>query len=289
MLRVYARTNTFRDSAKFAKVSRQTWTTRWYELGLPSPKTTRINTSEEDLQKFEVAVVSDLHWGSIYQQKTVFDSFIIDCRDRGISTLINCGDTIEGLMARPYHDEVRFLHTTSDFEHYVQKHYPVFEHSYIINGNHETSLQKFEWRYNFCKEIAIRRKDIIYVEPCSLIKGPGGVKFCLHHGGSCAAPGESRNARIKNKTLQLMSEGCCAQIFLYGHCHSRFVVPSYMDSTIIGVGCFQAPDPFTIKSFGGADICGLILSYSVLGGQPVNIKTDFRFSDMYGGIIKNNY
>ena len=619
LLRIYARVQNFTDAAKLVNVSRQTWCQKWYESGLPSPKVIRVKTSDLDLPYFEVGIVSDLHWGSIYQQKTIFDSFIRDCKERGIATLVNLGDSIDGLMSRPNHEQSRFLHSISDYEEYFLENYPVFEKSYIIClssdsqvytdesgwvnydklsigntiwswingkiikgtitnviinnyigdminvkcaggqdqlitpdhaflytphtnklvatyklassipnntsstiiplagvldrndfdisdaiisligivvtegtimkastpngrnaiqiyqnepnasmirfllemseikyseykgssdiarvfylgvdeaqkifkylptkndiglllnilssrqltilynwmmfgdgsmyetgagvfytsyenlanqfnlltlligyrswirkvirnitikknnkeyhynnyvqyevcvssfpnlvlshssvkrvpyngivfdistttgnflarrnnkpfftgncGNHETSLQKHQYGYDFVKEMASKRSDLTYLKQGSVIEGPGNVKFCLHHGGgSCESYDQSRNKRMKNRTLQLMSEGSCADVYLLGHCHKISVLPSYMNSTIIGTGCFCAPDIVTVKKFGRVDVAGLILGYQINElGQPVNLKFDWRFAKEYGGLVENDY
>ena len=291
LLRIYARVQNFSDAARLVKVSRQTWCQKWYESGLPSPKTTRINNIESNLPQYSVAVISDLHWGSIYQQKTIFDSFIQDCKERDIVTLINLGDSIDGLMSRPNHEQSRFLHSISDYEEYFLENYPVFDNNILINGNHDISLQKEQYNYNFAEEMALKRSDLTYLKQGSVIEGPGNVKFCLHHGGgSCESWDQSRNKRMKNRILQLMSEGSCADIYLMGHCHSAYVIPSYMNSTIIGTGCFCAPDSVTVKKFGGVDVAGLILGYQINEvGQPVNLKFDWRFAKEYGGIVSNDY
>lgn len=291
LLRIYARVQNFSDAAKLVKVSRYTWCQAWYAAGLPSPKTTRINNIVSDLPRFECAVVSDMHWGSIYQQKTVFDDFIADCKERNIKTLFGLGDSIEGLMSRPNHEQSRFLHSIPDFEEYFLEHYPIFDNNILINGNHEVSLQKYQDRYNFAKEMSLKRSDLSYVRQGSVIEGPGGVKFCLHHGGgSCESRGESRNKRMKNRTLQLMSEGNIADIYLFGHCHRISVLQNFMNATVIGVGCFCVPDSFTMHRFGNVDIAGLIISYQVNEDRhPINIILDWRLANQYDGVTNNDF
>lgn len=291
LIRIYTRTQNFSDAAKLVKVSRYTWCQAWYNAGLPSPKTTRIDNIESDLPRYSVAVISDMHWGSIYQQKTIFNSFIQDCLERNIKYLIGMGDSIEGLMSRPNHEQSRFLHSIPEYEEYFLNNYPIFENSILINGNHEVSLQKYQERYNFAKEMSEKRSDLTYVKQGTVIEGPGGVKICLHHGGgSCESRGESRNRRMKNRTLQLMSEGSCAPIMIFGHCHRISVLQNFMNAMVIGVGCFCAPDEFTVSRFGSVDIAGLILSYQVDENKhPINIKLDWRFANEYGGIIKDDY
>jgi len=290
-MRVYCRCESFQNCAKFVNVSKYVWTQKWYAENLPSPKTTRTRLSELDLQRHEVAIISDMHFGSVYQQKSILDSFIQDCKDRNIQDLLCLGDLTEGLMARPNHEATRFLHTASEYEDYVVEHYPKgFTNSVFIPGNHESSFIKHEIDYDFGEELVKRRPDLTYLKQGSVIRGPGGVRFCLHHGsGSCAAPGQSRNKRLKTRVLQLMSEEKCAEIFIMGHCHRINVIPSFMNAFIVGTGCFVAPDDTLLRVFGGVDICGLILSYSVLDGKPVNIKTNFRFAETYGGVLEHDY
>ena len=63
-----------------------------------------------------------------------------------------------------------------------------------------------------------------------------------------------------------------------------------MNTVIIGLGCFQAPNEHILRSFGKADVCGLVLGYQINEyNQPVNLNVDFRFIDDYGGIVENDY
>lgn len=292
LLEIYSRCLNFKDSAKLMGVSRDAWSKKWYECGLPSPKTTRTLANDSDLPYYEIAVVSDTHWGSIYQQKSIFDSFIGDCKDRGIKTLIHCGDIIDGIMTYKDHDKKRFLNDTSEIEDYVTRNYPDgFEYNYFTKGNHDVSLVKLEGiDYDFCHRLEELRSDLTYVKRGTPIIGPGNIILAANHcAGSCAAPGENRTKRMKNRVLKLMSEGQFGHIFLGGHCHNVKVIKSFMNSMIIGVGCFQSPDQYILDSYGSSDICGLILKYNMLDGRPVNLVPEFRYAYQYGGITKNDY
>ena len=88
-----------------------------------------------DSDRYEIAVISDLHLGSIYQQLTCLNNFVDICEKRGIETLLNAGDTIDGLQQRLGSKNERFLHSIDDIEEYCVEMYPDgFENNYFSKG-----------------------------------------------------------------------------------------------------------------------------------------------------------
>lgn len=292
MLYIYGKCKSFSNSAKFLGISRYTWSKKWYSLGLSSPKITRPKAKNLELPCYKFAVVSDLHWGSVGQQKTAFDHFINECRKRDINFLINLGDSVDGIIYRRGHKNTRFLNSRDEFEEYFLKHYPNnFKKSIIINGNHEKTFLKDDLSYNFAKKMSIIRNDLTYAESGDIINGPGNIKLCIQHGGgSCATSTEPRTDRMKNIMINMMSKGKCADIYLMGHCHITSVIASFMGKMAIGAGCFALPTwEKNSKFYKNVDVCGAIIEYNVKDNKPVNTKVSFRYAEDYIGRLENDF
>ena len=291
LLRIYSRFGSFAKCAKYLGISKETWSQHWYATGLPSPKATRPPCTDEDLERYTIAIISDLHLGSVYQQPTLLDNFIQECKDRNIDWLVCAGDTIEGIMTRPGSEEERFLHTTNEFEQYAQHVYPEgFKHSFLLNGNHEWTLNRYEPWYNFSKELCYRRHDLTYLSQAGMFLGPGNVLFRVYHRGSmCGKPGQPKEKRLKQNALQLIADGPRFDVLLAGHCHRSTILKSWMGKTIISCGCFQSATKYLAEVYGGVDLGGTILSYCVQDGILCNINVEWISDRQLGGICINDW
>lgn len=99
------------------------------------------NVNKNDDVEYQIAVISDTHFGSTYQQLSCLNRFIDICKERGIDTLLNAGDIIEGLSARMGHKNERFLHAIDDIEEYCAEVYPSgFKNNYFICLSSDTEV-----------------------------------------------------------------------------------------------------------------------------------------------------
>jgi predicted phosphodiesterase len=281
LLRIYARCGKFIDCAKFLKVSKTAWIKHWYDTGLEKPDKMLSWKVNDDYN--QIAIISDLHLGNFFQQKTCLNNFIKICEERSIDTLLCAGDIVDGTMSYPEHEKERFLHSAYSYEEYAEDNYPSgFKHNGIICGNHDKSLVQYESpSYDFCKNLAKIRKDITYHKAGddNITKSfdiPGGVKVLLYHGSNCANPniGQKREPRLQQKTSEILSGGSKGSIFVYGHCHRRCIT-NFMDKYILGVGCFMADTPYQISRGSFGDMCGLILKYNSNKGCVMSMETEF--------------
>jgi hypothetical protein len=248
---------------------------------------------DPDSERFEIAVISDLHFGSTYQQLSALNNFVGICEDRDIRTLVNAGDIIEGLMGRPGHKNERFLHAIDDIEEYCVENYPDnFTNSYFIIGNHCATLGKRTDGYDIGANLVKDRSDLTYLEDSpslpDIIKVDGGVKVQLYHGtGGCA---KTRTGRTMNKSIELRTMGQEFSILLTGHCHSSSFVSNYMGTVLCGLPSFQALTPYLAGKGLVSECGGLILSYQVdYEGFPCRVIPEFVFAKELGGIHKNDF
>ena len=128
LLRLYARYKTFDKCAIAIGVNRNTFSAYWYDAKMPNPKF--IQKIEYEMDTYKLAACSDLHLGSKQQCLTPFCDFIQTVMDQDIKTLVIPGDICEGLMPRPGHAQVRFLHSIDDIYNYVYNVFADFADSF---------------------------------------------------------------------------------------------------------------------------------------------------------------
>lgn len=268
----------------------------WHDAGLDDPhkKVEWVITEGDDY--YEVAVVSDLHLGSMYQQVTCLRRFADMCEGRGVTTLLSCGDQVDGILPGMQHTSERFLHADVAFEEYCEEHFPRVGRAYVINGNHEEALAKHsEDGYDFAKRLSLIRKDVKYcrTDEEGLMKKPvkldGGLRVVMYHGSSCANGniGQKRELRLQRKVAEMMAAGVDADVYLFGHCHKQCTT-SFMGKYIIGLGCFVADSPYQIERGAYGDVSGLLLRYSMAGDGVGGLEAEFVGADKLGGIRRRD-
>ena len=296
-MRIFSTCKTFTDCAKSIKVSRNKFIERWYDVGLEKPNKTLRWRIPEGQKVREFAVISDLHFGNMWQQKTLLNNFIKICHERSINVLLNAGDTIDGTMSFTDHAKERFLHCADSYIEYCEENYPSGFASMngIIAGNHDNSLTLYETpTYDFCKELCKTRKDLTYhkandinvAKPFTL---PGNINVLMYHGSNCTNPdfGQKREPRLQQKTAELLSNTNFS-IAIFGHCHRRCLT-NFMNVYSIGVGTFCADTPFQVQRGTFGDVCGLIIKYVAEKGKVLCLEPEFFTAEMLGGIKKRDF
>lgn len=270
---------------------------RWYDLGLEKPDKTLHWKLLKDESYREFAVISDLHFGNMWQQKTLLNNFIKICQERSIETLLCAGDVVDGTMTFKEHSQERFLHCADSYLEYCEENYPSgFSNvNGLILGNHDKSLTLYENpNYDFCKELCKVRKDLTYhkandinvTKPFTL---PGNINVLMYHGSNCTNPefGQKRKPRLQQKTAELLSN-TNFDLVMFGHCH-RTCLTNFMNAYAIGLGCFCADTPFQVNRGTFGDVCGLIVKYVAEKGKIVCLEPEFFSADQLGGIKKRDF
>ena len=300
LYRVYARCMNLTDSAKFLQITKKQWTDRWKDLGLPNLKSTIFKAANKDEPGYnEIGIISDLHFGSLWQQKSALNSFIDILHGRDIQTLVNAGDLTDGIMSWEGHEKERFIHSSESYVDYLDEFYPQgFSQNYFITGNHDISLKKLEeGPYDFGSELIKVRNDLNYhVQNDQKISEsfelPGNVSIQLYHGsGSCSNPimKQSREFRLHSKVLEMLGDGANnSNFWLFGHCHKKCLT-TFMNKIIIGAPCFQETTPYASGRGSINDIGGMILKYNVASGTIVKFSLEYIDIDKLGGIKHRDF
>lgn len=247
---------------------------------------------EADSERYSIAVISDTHFGSKFQAKTALDRFVEICQERGITTLLHGGDVSEGIMPRTGAKNDRFLHSIDELTDYCIDNYPHgFEKSYFILGNHDDSLGRRMDGFDIGRAIAKERSDLTYLPLIDSLNDvcvvDGGARVQLYHGiGGCS---KNRSMRIQNKLLEMIHMGVTVDFMMLGHCHVSSYVPNYYGVHVYGLGSFQSYTPFLSMKGMKPDVCGMIVSYEMFEGHPVNVGTEFMFVEQLGGLHKEDY
>lgn len=259
-------------------------------MGLDSPKKTveKNPVFDKDKKIYKIAVISDLHFGSKWENLTFLEMFIADCKNQQIGTLLNVGDTVDGYGMYEGQEKEVMLHSAYSYEEYAADHYPTnFGKSFFINGNHDASLKKYEGDdYSFGRELAKVRKDLTFVPSVDKFSSPfmvkGGLTVSLYHGTkSCSdSSGKNRDVKLRSKVLGMMANGIEADLYLFGHCHKKHLM-NFMGRTIIGVGCFQNTTPYLESRGSMNDVCGLIVRYQRKDDGHFVIVPEFKFERDY--------
>ena len=125
-----------------------------------------IKPPKEELHKKTFGVVSDTHYGSIWCQPSMVNTFVYEGYNRGITTYIHVGDITDGDYAkiRPVHVKEVFLYGATGEIDYTAENLPKFPgvEWYGIAGSHD---QTHEFNYGVVvgEELEKLRPDFTYL------------------------------------------------------------------------------------------------------------------------------
>jgi len=241
-------------------------------------------------ERFEIALISDTHYGSKQQQITFLGEFVDLCQERNIQTLLHAGDISEGLMPRHGAKNERFIHAIDGLTDYCIDIYPDgFDNNIFILGNHDDSVGRRLDGFDIGAAIQRERPDLTYLksDPIpGMVTVDGGLRVQLFHGsGGC---GKFRSTRAQNKSIELIGMLRRPHLLALGHCHIASMVPNYIGMYVYGLGAFQSQTSYIANKGLIPDVCGLIFGYNIneIDGNPMNVTTEFVYASDLGGIRK---
>jgi len=199
------------------------------------------------MDTIKIGVMSDTHYGSLYDQPKNVEKFVKECAEESCEAILHCGDIIDGLKMRPYHDHEIRWHTLDDILEGVVETLPDEGVPYcFITGNHDQSIHK-TIGVDFGKLLEKRRLDIKYLgSSMGFVELPGNVRAVLYHGsGGC---GTYHGTRLHKKASYvidylLSNNQQIPHMFFSGHCHTAIIKPNVMGVFCMSVGCFQKQTP----------------------------------------------
>lgn len=190
----------------------------------PLPKSitahkTAFNSNE--LIHTELCVVSDTHFGNIHQQLHLLNNIYQEAYNRGITTVLHCGDMVDGNYPnRPEQPRQQFLHGFDEQAGYVVDMYPKvagITTNYILGSHDESHYKNGQATVN--KWISGCRKDMIYLGQDTAEIKINGVKIVLDHPGGGSANALSYKPQ---KRIEILESGSKPKILLIGHYHKSY-------------------------------------------------------------------
>ena len=182
-----------------------------------------VKPPKEELIKREFGVVSDTHYGSIWSQPSMVNTFAYEAYNRGITDMFHIGDISDGdyHTIRPNYVNEVFLYGATAHVDYTAKTLPKYPGMKwrVICGSHDQSHQFNYGPFDFGKELEKRRKDLEYLGQDRAFYYYDNCKIELFHPGG----GTSRilSTKPQNGIDQLVS-GTKPNLSLRGHYHKVY-------------------------------------------------------------------
>ena len=190
----------------------------------PFPKHIEVGKMTLDSEKLintQLCVVSDTHLGNIHQQLHLLNQIYLEAYNRGITTVLHCGDMVDGNYPnRPEQPRQQFLHGFDEQAGYVIDMYPKIEGittKYILGSHDESHYKNGQATIN--KWISGCRKDMIYLGQDTAEVNINGVKIVLDHPGGGSANALSYKPQ---KRIEILESGSKPKILLIGHYHKSY-------------------------------------------------------------------
>ena len=202
--------------------------------------TTKPSLNSKDLVHSEFCVVSDTHFGNIHQQLHLLNQIYEEAYNRGIDTILHCGDIVDGMYPnRPENPRQQFLHGFDEQAGYIVDMYPNVKGittRYILGSHDETHYKNGQATVN--KWISECRKDMVYLGQDYGNTDINGVKILMDHPGGGSAQAISYKAQ---KRIEILESNYKPKIHLIGHYHKSYScvyrnvrgieVPAFCDTT----------------------------------------------------------
>lgn len=231
--------------------------------------TTKPELNPRDLIHTELCVVSDTHFGNIHQQLHLLNKIYEEAYNRGITTVLHCGDVVDGNYPnRPEQPRQQFLHGFDEQVGYVVDMYPKVSGittKYILGSHDETHYKNGQATVN--KWVSRCRNDMEYLgQDCASIT-INKVKIFMDHPGGGSAQSISYKPQ---KRIEILESDYKPKILLIGHYHKSYSFV-YRNVRGIQVPCLCAKTQFQQKQ-------GLS---NIVGAYFLNIYSDSKGNIQY--------
>lgn len=216
-----------------------------------------IGTAMFKGERKRFAVISCTQLGSKYQQLTFLHKFYDKVQEEGIKIVFHCGDMVDGINVYRGHTYELFLHGAEAQEDYAVEYYPKRHgiKTYVIEGNHDHSFQKTAG-VKIIKNIAQRRKDIIYMGDYGAFPQLLGLNLYVQHGGGGVS--YARSYKLQ-KMIEQMAPASKPDLYFVGHYHVSAALFQYRNVTAFMIPCFQSQTPHLRRLGLYPEIGGLIV------------------------------
>ena len=235
------------------------------------------NVLKPNSKHLKIGVISDTHFGSLYDMpkltKKVFKRF----KDKGVTTVYHAGDVVDGnKMFRGHEFELRD-HGMDEQLARVVNDFPQEDDitTYFITGSHDLSFYK-QVGMDIGDLIDTERDDMIYLGRESQdvrIKDDGAkATIRLVHPGGGTAYALSYHPQ---KYIESLSGGKKPNIVVFGHYHKAEFIPCYRNVFAIQAGCLEKQTPFMQRKNLAAHIGHWILDFDIDSRGVNNMNAEF--------------
>lgn len=183
---------------------------------------TELKPKMEELHQKTFGVVSDTHYGSIWCQPSMVNTFCYEAYNRGIDTIFHVGDITDGDYSRirPNHIHEVFLFGATGQANYVIDNLPKYKgmHWYAIAGSHDQTHQ-FNYGIVLGEEVEKKRDDFTYLGQDRAVYYFDNCPIEIFHPGG----GTSRILSTKPQNgIDQMSSSDKTALTLRGHYHKEY-------------------------------------------------------------------
>ena len=217
-----------------------------------------IKPPKEELHEASFGVVSDTHYGSIWCQPSMVNTFAYEAYQRGITDMYHIGDITDGDYAkiRPNHIHEVFLYGASGQLSYTAEHlpkYPGMKWQGICGSHDQTHM--FNYGMDFGKELEKIRDDFTYLGQDKGYFYYDNCKIEAFHPGG----GTSRILSTKPQNgIDQISSNHKTNMSLRGHYHKVYIM-NYRNVLTLLCGCNVDQSSFMMKN----EIPNLMCNYFV--------------------------
>lgn len=217
----------------------------YYDGQILKFKAPRKNTQTYEIpqtaSEFSFLAIADTHLASKFDRTDILNYIYWKAERLGIKMVFHAGDFTDGKSNRAEHMyELKELSLEGQVQYCVEN-YPHYSGvTYVISGNHD------DWWYkaagtDIIKQIALQRKDLIYLGPDVGQVKIGEVVIRMFHGNGNVS---SNKFGKMVKYLEQIPQSERPDIFLTGHIHEAFYILKD------GTHCFQVGSLENLTPFG---------------------------------------
>lgn len=237
---------------------------RGYLIHRPQPQERILEFDPKRIKgdRVRVAIISDLHLRSKYQQVTHLSGFLKYAKKRKVDAILNAGDVTDG-PPEMHKGQVHnlFLHTYEAQRQYAIDTLPdVGIPHYVISGNHDES-----WLKNnagpIVEDICAARDDMTFVGQSQGYVRFGDVLLEMAHPHEGVA--YALSYKLQKHIEQLAPENK-PHIYLAGNYHKACHLPGYRNVEGFLVPSFQAQTPFLKSKRIQSVMGGVILEFGIV-------------------------
>lgn len=226
--------------------------------------------------RVKLAIISDTHLGSKFEQLTALQAFYHYADTQKVDAFIHCGDWLQGSdrMHKGMELEVH-AHGSDEQVNYAAAVYPRSKRrgvlTYGISGNHDDSFLK-DGGTNVVRQLASLRSDIAYVGQDAAFLVLGALRMYLVHPDGGGAYAKSYKPQKIAEALPVERNVVLA---LIGHYHVFGQFRERRTHTLM-LPCFQSQYAWLARKSLHPDIGGLIVDLWLDGeGNLARIRAEF--------------